>query len=82
MPEASLGVLMRAFHAVLENVDAAAVAQRLPWRGLWDPSRGGGEAPATLDSELAEATLQAYSIAFQLLNAAEENAVATASSQS
>lgn len=72
--EASLNFLMRSFRTVLDDVGASEVAEHLPWRDRWDSasSCSATEFPA----EIAEACVQAYSIAFQLLNKSEENAVA------
>jgi phosphoenolpyruvate carboxylase len=64
--DADLRFLMRCFREVLVELGEEEVARRLPWQG---PSG----AP---DGELTERAAQAYSIAFQLLNMAEENAAA------
>jgi phosphoenolpyruvate carboxylase len=80
--EASLSFLMGSFARVLRRTGAARVADRLPWRETWseDPSPDEplGEAPTNIDfpEEISQACLQAYSIAFQLLNQAEENTIA------
>lgn len=64
----TLDFLMAAFAAVLDDLGEAQIARHLPWRGTalaWpDPAH--------------EGLVQAYSIAFQLLNQAEENAAAQA----
>lgn len=69
--ESTLSFLMDAFREVLLEVGEANVAQYLPWI-----SPGNSPSPATFPDEIAEACVQAYSISFQLLNQAEENAVA------
>ena len=69
----TLGFLVQHFAAVLEDSDSADLAQRLPWRSL---EAEAGDPLAELDPERTEACVQAYSTAFQLLNAAEENATA------
>ncbi|MEO1272729.1 MAG: phosphoenolpyruvate carboxylase [Myxococcota bacterium] len=75
--ETSLKALMQTLHTVLKSVGAEDVALHLPWRPLWDPGADGhNESIADLGDDKAEAYLQAYSIAFQLLNTAEENATA------
>ncbi|TVQ53561.1 MAG: phosphoenolpyruvate carboxylase [Rhodobacteraceae bacterium] len=71
--ERTLGFLMGAFAEVLESLGEGAVARRLPWRDLWAGDRpapeGAAEAPP-------ERVAQAFSIAFQLMTQAEENAAA------
>ncbi|MEE4120336.1 MAG: phosphoenolpyruvate carboxylase [Paracoccaceae bacterium] len=69
----TLGLLMRAFAEVLDTLGEGAVADALPWPDLHGrgPSGGGGRA-------LDHADLQAYSVALQLIGAAEENAIAQA----
>ena len=74
--EDNLRLLMQSLARVLRSVGQAEVAARLPWQSLWcsEPA-----APVTdLPARSAEACLQAFSIAFQLLNLAEENAVVQA----
>lgn len=69
----TLSLLRRSFVEVLASVGETDVAARLPWPEL------DGEAAAVRDDwpdTLAERCMQAYSIAFQLLQQAEENAVA------
>ena len=69
----TLGILMGAFEAVLRDLGEDAIAARLPGRD------GGGVPSDTAEAwpeRGAERWVQAYSIAFQLLNQAEENAVA------
>lgn len=68
--ESSLSFLMQAFERVLRGSGAERVAERLPWRTIGEPE------DADFPDDIAEACLQAYSIAFQLLTQAEENAVA------
>jgi phosphoenolpyruvate carboxylase len=71
--DATLGLLMRAFADVLTDLGEEDIAKVLPWGALWrDGAAGGGSWPA----ERSERALQAWSIAFQLLHQAEENAVA------
>jgi phosphoenolpyruvate carboxylase len=72
----SLRQLMSAFHSVLRGLGEEAVAAALPWQG----APGSAPPPEAEDGALIgpTASLQAYSIAFQLLNHAEENAVAQA----
>jgi phosphoenolpyruvate carboxylase len=61
-----LSFLMHCFREVLEELGEHDLAQHLPWLG-----------PAPADGlALPERTAQTYSIAFQLLNMAEENAAA------
>ncbi|QHQ36014.1 phosphoenolpyruvate carboxylase [Algicella marina] len=69
----TFGFLMRSFETVLRDLGEDDVAQRLPWRSLW--AGEGGEA-ATAEDYSSERVSQAYSIAFQLMAQAEENAVA------
>jgi phosphoenolpyruvate carboxylase len=77
MPEAfrktdtTLRLLMDIFREVLTDVGAADVACYLPWGPSDD-----GSGDITFPDEIAEACVQAYSISLQLLNQAEENAVA------
>lgn len=65
--------LMQSLARVLDSIGQAPVAIRLPWQQVWS------EHPlpplADLPASQAEDCLQAFSIAFQLLNLAEENAV-------
>jgi len=74
--DATLGFLMRNLAHVLTSVGESAVAQRLPWRSLWAASDEAPEFEDGFPEELAERCMQAYSIALQLLDQAEENAVA------
>ncbi len=69
--EDTLDFLMTVFREVLIDVGVADVAQYLPWG---HPSDNPGD--LTFPDEIAEACVQAYSISLQLLNKAEENAVA------
>ena len=69
--ERALRLLMRAFAEVLEGVGERALADALPWGAIWRDGRSPPAAPA-----LDERGVQAFSIALQLLNQAEENAVA------
>ena len=71
--EESLRFLMQSLARVLTSIGQAPVAERLPWQQLW---RERAPIPiAELPPDNAEDCLQAFSIAFQLLNLAEENAV-------
>jgi phosphoenolpyruvate carboxylase len=72
--DATLTFLMRSFAAVLVSLGEAEVARALPWRELWGEGSGAGAWPEAK----TERCLQAYSIAFQLLHQAEENAIAQA----
>jgi phosphoenolpyruvate carboxylase len=73
--DATLALLMRAFADILTDLGEADIAAALPWGSLWrDRAAGEGTWPAAR----SERVLQAWSIAFQLLNQAEENAVAQA----
>jgi len=85
--ERDLGFLIAAFRELLTELEEPGVAQALPWRRLDDGADGPGDPEAagivpSADEALiwpearAERRSQAYSIAFQLLNQAEENAVA------
>ncbi len=69
--ETTLRQLMKALHRVLSRRGQHPVAARLPWPELW-----GGEAASEVvfPEDQAEACVQAYSLAFQLLDSAEENA--------
>ncbi len=69
--ESTLDFLMDSFREVLADVGAAGLARYLPWG---PPSDRTSE--VTFPDEIAEACVQAYSVALQLLNQAEENAVA------
>jgi phosphoenolpyruvate carboxylase len=64
----TLEFLMGAFSAVLDGLGENDIARQLPWRGTSQPW------PDATDERL----VQAYSIAFQLLGQAEENAAAQA----
>jgi phosphoenolpyruvate carboxylase len=67
---------MQGLARVLESVGQGEVAGLLPWQALW---RGMPAPPVSeLPVQSAEACLQAFSISFQLLNLAEENAVVQA----
>ncbi len=69
----TLALLMGAFRTVLRDLGEDEIADGLPWRdGTAAPRDGAAPWPAGR----AERWVQAYSIAFQLLNEAEENAVA------
>lgn len=69
----SLRFLMQSLVRVLTSIGQKPVADCLPWQQLW---RESASTPvAELPMESAEDCLQAFSIAFQLLNLAEENAV-------
>ncbi|MFP4270386.1 MAG: phosphoenolpyruvate carboxylase [Alphaproteobacteria bacterium] len=69
----TLDLLMGAFETVLRDLGEDEIADRLPWLdGDGGPPAGAAPWPAAR----AERCVQAYSIAFQLLNQAEENAVA------
>ncbi len=71
--EATLALLMRTFARVLEDIGEGEVAARLPWPELHaaaSPPVGPWPEP------LAERCVQASSIAFQLLQQAEENTIA------
>jgi len=73
--DATLALLMRAFADILTDLGEDDIARVLPWGALWrDQAAGDGTWPA----ERSERVLQAWSIAFQLLHQAEENAVAQA----
>jgi phosphoenolpyruvate carboxylase len=72
--DATLRLLMRSFAAVLAGLGEDEAARALPWRELWGEGYGAGAWP----EEKAERCLQAFSIAFQLLHQAEENAIAQA----
>lgn len=78
--EQDLGFLMSAFHEALAELGEVDVAADLPWRSLWQSSArsdaSDGAADGSWADELAERHVQAYSIAFQLLHQAEENALA------
>ena len=68
--ESKLRFLIDTFAEVLDDVGVGEVARRLPWRSA-DEARD-----LAFPEQIAEACVQAYSISFQLLNQAEENAVA------
>lgn len=71
--DATLALLMRAFAEVLNDLGEHDIAAALPWGKLWrDQADGDGVWPA----DRTERVLQAWTIAFQLLHQAEENAVA------
>jgi len=73
--ETSLRYLVRALRRVLTTIEEPAVADALPWPDLWgdDPE---ATTPPSFPPAHAEICVRAYSIAFQLLNLAEENAIA------
>ncbi|WP_207148303.1 phosphoenolpyruvate carboxylase, partial [Thiococcus pfennigii] len=70
--DATLTLLMGSFATVLEGLGEHEVARALPWRERW----GDGAVAAAWPEAKAESCLQAFSIAFQLLHQAEENAIA------
>lgn len=72
--EATLSLLMRGFADVLVSVGADDVATRLPWSRLWRTDQD--ERLEARPDETTERSVQAASIAFQLLTQAEENALA------
>jgi len=71
--EESLSLLMQSLARVLVSVGQESVAAYLPWQRIWNPQ----PSPPVIDlpPTSAEDCLQAFSIAFQLLNLAEENAI-------
>lgn len=69
----TLDFLMRAFADVLESLGEREAARLLPWSASW---RGEGEGRAPWPDNPPESLVQAFSIAFQLLTQAEENAAA------
>jgi phosphoenolpyruvate carboxylase len=69
----NLRLLMSALRRVLTSVGEERVADTLPWQEAW--REDGGAAVSGFPHEHAETCLQAYSIAFQLLNHAEENTI-------
>ncbi len=69
----SLRFLLGAFRTVLEDVGADTVANLLPWPHLQSESATQGPVTQRFPDDVAESCLQAYSIALQLLNVAEEN---------
>ncbi len=69
----TLDLLMGAFQTVLRDLGDDEIAERLPWLDGDGVSR---DAAAPWPDARAERCVQAYSIAFQLLNEAEENAIA------
>ncbi|MEM1024405.1 MAG: phosphoenolpyruvate carboxylase [Myxococcota bacterium] len=72
--DATLRQLMGALHRVLSRRGQQAVADALPWPELWRrASEARGE--VRFPEPLAEACVQAYSLAFQLLDSAEENGI-------
>jgi len=78
--EQTLRQLMRTFHEVLQSAGEADVAAQLPWRALWraeaSPAAAQETAQPPFPAARAQACVQAFSIAFTLLNQAEENAIA------
>ncbi len=71
--DATLRHLMQAFHKVLHRIDAP-VAETLPWPELWSETP---HAPTgTFPEAIAAGCMRAYTIAFDLLNLAEESAIA------
>lgn len=70
----TLAFLMRAFSEVLRTTGSDEVEQVLPWRSLW--SDADASDIRTIPEACAERCVQAHSLAFQLLNQAEENATA------
>jgi phosphoenolpyruvate carboxylase len=72
----TLGFLMRSFREVLEALGERDIAALLPWGELWTGDDEDRRADAPWPAEAPERLVQAYSIAFQLLTQAEENAAA------
>lgn len=74
----TLADLMRTLHDVVADSGHAEVAARLPWRALWSGSETTEteDAPTDLPDALADRCIQAFSLAFQLADHAEEHAVA------
>ncbi|MGF1509759.1 MAG: phosphoenolpyruvate carboxylase [Myxococcota bacterium] len=68
----SLRFLMQTFADVLNASGHQAVARMLPWPHLWG---GDGTPTSEFPDEIAERCVQAYSLAFQLADQAEENAM-------
>jgi len=71
--ETTLRQLMTALHRVLTRRGQHEVAARLPWPELWGEADTGKD--VVFPEDEAEACVQAYSLAFQLLDSAEENGV-------
>ena len=72
--EASIRLLMQSLARVLEQAGSSDVAAQLPWGALWKA----GEVPATPEAfpeAIAERCVRAYSLAFQLADQSEENAM-------
>ncbi len=74
--EGTLRFLMRTLADVLSSTGHADIAPRLPWRRLWDPEGGKAPSAQAFPAEIAERCVQAYSLALQLFEEAEENATA------
>jgi phosphoenolpyruvate carboxylase len=76
--DATLRFLMQAFDRVLRDGDHDQVRSRLPWRDIWAEPGDGRSNKRGFPEDLAERCVQAYSLAFQLLDQSEENAIAQA----
>ena len=71
----SLGFLMRMLEDVVVESGFEPVARLLPWRQEWRDGASPSETTARFPDEIAERCVQAYSLAFQLADQAEENAM-------
>ncbi len=78
----ALALLMRTLHDVVEDSGEPEVAERLPWASHWRPHAvPAGPSPPSVDGfpePIADRCVQAFSLAFQLADHAEENATAQA----
>ncbi len=70
----SLSFLMQALADVVAESGFETVARLLPWRQEWRPDAEETVTPTRFPDEIAERCVQAYSLAFQLADQAEENA--------
>ncbi len=72
---ASLQFLMRTLVDVIRDSGHEAVAQRLPWPGLWRDEGPEAAVAEPFPPEIADHCVRAFSLAFLLADQAEENAM-------
>lgn len=71
----SLGSLMRVLAEVIADAGFDRVAELLPWSREWRDAPSSRETTETFPEDIAERCVQAFSLAFQLADQAEENAL-------
>ncbi len=71
----SLSFLMRTLAEVIAESGADEVSRLLPWGREWRDEAQSTSTPERFPADIAERCVQAYSLAFQLADQAEENAL-------